>query len=59
VSLQRTTVAWPLQGNAVQVTIGPETGQRGPWSFVTDAPNGAADMVGPPPLYLGLAAWAA
>ena len=56
--LERTTAAWPLRDNVVHTVIGPDAGQHGPWSFITDAP-GIVDMVGPPPVYLALAAWAA
>jgi hypothetical protein len=43
----------------VHVSIGEDEGQRGPWSYVTDVPRPNAGLVGPPPIYLALAAWAA
>ncbi len=57
--LQRNIVARPIGEYAVHTTIGAEPGQRGPWSFVTGIPNLQLDMVGPPPQYLSVAAWAA
>jgi hypothetical protein len=57
--LQRNIVAQPMGADAVHTVIGPEPGQRGPWSFVTGVPNLNSDMVGPPPPYLSVAAWAA
>jgi len=56
---QRGIIARPIAGEAVHTIIGPEAGQRGPWSFVTDTPHSTHDMVGPPATYLALAAWAA
>jgi len=56
--LQRSILARPLAGGAVHTIIGPEPGQRGPWSFITDTPHPAQDMVGPPAMYLAVAAWA-
>jgi hypothetical protein len=57
--LQRNIIARPIEGAAVHTIIGPEPGQRGPWSFITDTPHPAQDMVGPPATYLAVAAWAA
>jgi len=57
--LQRSILARPIGGGAVHTIIGPEPGQRGPWSFITDTPHPTQDMVGPPAMYLALAAWAA
>ena len=57
--LQRSIIARPIAGGAVHTIIGPEPGQRGPWSFITDTPNLTQDMVGPPATYLAVAAWAA
>jgi hypothetical protein len=57
--LQRNIVARSIGGDAVHTVIGAEPGQRGPWSFVTGIPNLDVDMVGPPPQYLAVAAWAA
>lgn len=56
---QRSIIATPIDGGAVHVIIGPEPGQRGPWSCITDAPHPTQDMVGPPAIYLAVAAWAA
>lgn len=58
-SLQRSSIARPLAGSAVHTVIGPEAGQRGPWSLITDTPQSTQDMVGPPAIYLAVAAWAA
>ena len=55
----RSILARPLTGNAVHTIIGPDPGQRGPWSFLTDTPHPTQDMVGPPATYLAVAAWAA
>ena len=57
--LQRNIIASPTAGGAVHTIVGPEPGQRGPWSFITDTPYPTRDMVGPPAAYLALAAWAA
>jgi len=57
--LQRSIIARPIAGGAVHTIIGPEPGQRGPWSCITDTPHPTQDMVGPPATYLALAAWAA
>ena len=56
---QRNIVARPLGKESVITTIGAGPGQRGPWTFVTGVPNLEADMVGPPPQYLSVVAWAA
>ena len=55
----RSILARPIVGNAVHTIIGPDPGQRGPWSFLTDTPHPTQDMVGPPATYLAVAAWAA
>jgi hypothetical protein len=57
--LQRNIIARPIGADAVHTVIGAGPGQRGPWSFVTGIPNLDFDMVGPPPQYLSVAAWAA
>jgi hypothetical protein len=57
--LQKSIIARPIAGGAVHTTIGPEPAQRGPWSFVTDKPHSTHAMVGPPAIYLAVAAWAA
>lgn len=56
---QRSIIARAIESGAVHVIIGPEPGQRGPWSFITDMPHPTQDMVGPPATYLAVAAWAA
>ena len=56
---QRSIIARPLAGGVVHTIIGPEPGQRGPWSCITDTPHPSQDMVGPPAAYLAVAAWAA
>jgi hypothetical protein len=56
---QRSIIARPIEGGAVHIIIGPEPGQRGPWSFITDTPHPTQDMGGPPAMYLAVAAWAA
>lgn len=58
-ALQRSIIARPIAGGAVHTIIGPEPGQRGPWSCLTDTPHLSQDMVGPPATYLAVAAWAA
>jgi hypothetical protein len=55
----RSIIARPIVGGAVHTIIGPEPGQRGPWSFLTDTPHLTRDMVGLPATYLAIAAWAA
>jgi hypothetical protein len=57
--LQRDIIAWPIGEQSVLTVIGAGLGQRGPWSFVAGIPNLDRDMVGPPPQYLSVAAWAA
>ena len=57
--LQRNIVARPIGEQSVLTVIGAGSGQRGPWSFVAGIPNLDLDMVGPPPQYFSVAAWAA
>ena len=57
--LQRSIVARTIGEQAVLSVIGGGLGQRGPWPYVTGIPNLDFDMVGPPPQYLSVAAWAA
>ncbi len=57
--LQRTIVARPIEGQSALTVIDTGQCQRGTWSFVTGIPNLDLDMVGPPPQYLSVAAWAA
>ena len=39
------------------VAVGPAP--TGPFSYVTGIPNKGSDLIGPPPQYLSVAAWAA
>ena len=55
----RSILARPIGGGVVHTIIGPDPGQRGPWSFLTDTSHPTQDMVGPPATYLAVAAWAA
>ena len=57
--LQPNIVARTLGEDSVITTIGVGPGQRGPWSIVTGIPNLEVDVVGPPPQYLSVVAWAA
>ena len=57
--IQPNIVARPIGMEAVLTVVGAGPGPRGPWSFVTGIPNPNFDMVGPPPQYLSVAAWAA
>ncbi len=57
--LQRNIVARPIGEQSVLTVISAGPGQSGPWSFVAGIPNLDLDMVGPPPQYLSVAAWAA
>jgi len=56
---QRSIISRPLAGGMVHTIIGPDPGQRGPWSCITDTPHPAQDMMGPPAAYLAVAGWAA
>jgi len=56
---QPNIVARPVGRESVLTVIGAPAGARGPWSFVTGISNPGSDMVGPPPQYLSVAAWAA
>ena len=55
----RTLGARPIGGNAVLTVIGVGPGQPGPWPFISGIPNPETGLVGPPPEYLAVAAWAA
>ena len=57
--LQRSIVARTIGQQSILTVIGGGPGQRGPWPYVTGIPNLDYDMVGPPPQYLSVAAWAA
>ncbi len=58
-SLQRNIVSQIAGDHGVLTTIGVDPAQRGPWSYLTGIPNQQTDMVGPPPQYLSVLAWAA
>ena len=51
--------ARPLGKESVVAVVGAGAAPTGPWSYVTGIPNPGSDMVGPPPPYLSVAAWAA
>ncbi len=51
--------AQPVGKDSVVAVVGAGAVPTGPWSYVTGIPNLDADMVGPPPQYLSVAAWAA
>jgi hypothetical protein len=55
----RSILARPIGGGVVHTIIGPDPGQRGPWSCLTNTPHPTQDMVGPPATYLAVAAWTA
>ena len=44
---------------SVIATVATGPAPTGPFSYVTGIPNTASDLVGPPPQYLSVAAWAA
>ena len=52
-------VARTVGKESVRTVVGAAPDARGPWSFITGIPNPGFDMVGPPPQYLSVAAWAA
>ncbi len=52
-------VARTVGKESVLTVVGAAPDARGPWSFITGIPNPSFDMVGPPPQYLSVAAWAA
>ena len=52
-------VARTVGRESVLTVVGAAPDARGPWSFITGIPNPGFDMVGPPPQYLSVAAWAA
>ncbi len=55
----RTITARPVGNHSVLSVIGAEAGQPGPYPFLCGVPNPAVELVGPPPEYLAVAAWAA
>ena len=44
---------------SVITTVAAGPAPTGPFSYVTGIPNITSDLVGPPPQYLSIAAWAA
>ena len=52
-------VARTVGKESVLTVVGAAPDARGLWSFITGIPNPGFDMVGPPPQYLSVAAWAA
>ena len=44
---------------SVIATVAAGPAPTGPFSYVTGIPNTNSDLVGPPPQYLSVAAWAA
>ena len=52
-------VARTVGKESVLTVLGAAPDARGPWSFITGIPNPGFDLVGPPPQYLSVAAWAA
>ena len=55
----RTIWARPLGDHSVLSVIGAGPGQPGPWPSLCGIPNPEVDLLGPPPEYLAVAAWAA
>ena len=51
--------ARPVGKDSVVTVVGAGPAATGPWSYVTGIPKPGSDMVGPPPPYLTVAAWAA
>ena len=56
---ERTIEAHAIGDHGILTLIGAGPGQPGPWPFVSGVPNLETDLVGPPPEYLAVAAWAA
>ena len=52
-------VARLIGEGAVLTAINGSDGQRGPWSLLAGIPGSSGDLLGPPPGYLSVAAWAA
>ena len=57
--VQPNIIARPVGRESVLTVVGAQAGSRGPWSFVTGIPHPGLDILGPPPQYLSVAAWAA
>jgi hypothetical protein len=58
-AFERNIFARPIDGESVLTVMGAAPGGRGPWSIVTGIPTPGVDLLGPPPQYLSVAAWAA
>ena len=43
---------------SIVAVVGAALAPSGPWSYVNGIPNLGSDMLGPPPQYLAVAAWA-
>lgn len=56
---QPNIVARSVGADTVLTVVGAGPGPTGPWSYITGIPNSKSDMIGPPPQYLSVAAWAA
>ena len=52
-------VARSIGQESVITTVAVGPAPTGPFSYVTGIPNTGSDLVGPPPQYLSVAAWAA
>ena len=57
--VQPSIFAKPIGNGSVVAVVGAGAAATGPWSYVTGIPNPNSDMLGPPPQYLSVAAWAA
>ena len=44
---------------SIVAVVGAALAPSGHWSYVNGIPNPGSDMLGPPPQYLSVAAWAA
>jgi hypothetical protein len=44
---------------SIGAVVGAALAPSGPWSYVNGIPNPGSDMLGSPPQYLAVAAWAA
>ena len=44
---------------SIVAVVGAALAPSGPWSYVNGIPNPGSDMLGSPPQYLSVAAWAA
>ena len=55
----RTIKSRPIGDHSILTLIGAGAEQPGPWPFISGVANLETDLVGPPPEYLAVAAWAA